>query len=232
MKKIAVLMAVLVAAAVAGDGDIYTIEVHGGLMKNKQVREEVAQIAKAGNINKVDFKKMQEKDCSLIVYPLDGSDFRHGAYWQDEKTCKWHYETIVPTSRARGYGIYNGSWMRIKKGMEYADTKLIIKRSNKCYFLPKEEKPGDGNFKRSEWKVVGPNTVEIHFGLYADKGVFLGLGADDPKKSDYEEHKDMWNVFDSPLDCSDVPSREEWTVKQKVGGRWVVTGRATFYLEP
>lgn len=231
MRKVFVWAAAATVFCAGGNGDIDTIEVHGGLMKNKQVREEVAQIAKAGNINKVDFEKMQKKDCSLIVYPMDGSDFRHGAYWQDEKTCKWHYETIVPTSRARGYGIYNGWWMRIKKGMEYADTKIIIKRSNKCYFLPKEEKPGDGGFKRSEWKVVGPNTVEIHMGLCSDKGDYMGLDGDH-KKSDYEEHKGMWNVFDSPLDCSAIPSREEWTIKQKVNGRWVVTGRATFYLEP
>ena len=231
MKKIVVLMAVLVGMVSAGNGDINSIEVHGGLMKNKQVREEVAEIAKAGNIHKVDAKKMQEKDCSLIFYPKDGSDFKHGARWQDKNTCKWHYGTIVPTGRAREYGIYNGLWSRIKKGMQYADTRLIIKRSNKCYFLPKEEKPGDGNFKRSEWKVVGPNTVEIHMGLYSGKGFSMWLD-DDLGKSDYEEHKNMWNVFNSPLDCSDVPSREEWTIKQKVNGRWIVTGRATFDLEP
>ncbi len=213
---------------VADDGDIKSIEVRGNPMQNADVQSEVDILKKAGNINNVDFKKMQEDNCNLVVRPMDGSDFKHGAYWQDKDTCERHYSTIVPSKKALGMGIYNGSWARINKSSDvdkiYADTKLTIKRSNKCFFLGKEIVKNDGGLKRNKWKVVGDRTVELHTGLYLDKGEFLLLKGTDSKK-------EAWNVFNSPLNCSETPSSEEWTVHQKVNGRWVQTGHAKFYIQ-
>jgi len=160
------------------------------------------------------------KDCSLIIYPKDGSDFKHGAYWQDKNTCERHYQTTVPSKQARGMGIYNGLWSKITNNKtDYADTKLTIKRSNKCFFLDKVN-----GWKRSEWKVVGDNTVELHIGEFSDKGAELGLNGTNSKK-------DAWNVFNSPLNCSETPSKEEWTVHQKINGRWIKTAHAKFYIQ-
>jgi len=225
-----VIASVFAVGGYGGDGTIKSIEVHGGLINNKQVRKEVSEIAKAGDIHKIDIKKMQKKDCSLTFYPLDGSDFKHGARWQDKYTCEWHYSNVVPMSKTRTYGIYNGLWSRINKNTEYADTRIRIKRSNRCYFIDKEKVKGDGGFKRNEWKVIGDDTVELHMGLYAYKGGELDIP--DENRSNYEVHKDAWNVFDRPLNCSDVPSREEWTVYQKVNGRWQITARQTFVINP
>lgn len=221
------LVSLIITAGISYADDsrkIKSIEVHGGLEKSKNVQREIAEIKKAGNINKVDFKKMQKKDCSLTVYPIDGSDLKHGAYWQDKKTCERHYSTIVPSKKALSMGIYNGLWSRINKSDKtdkmYMDTKLTIKRSNKCFFLQKTK---DG-WKRNEWKIIGERTVELYMGLFSDKGAELDLNGTDA-------NKDAWNVFNSPLNCSETPSGEEWTVHQKVNGSWIETAHAKFYIQ-
>jgi len=226
MMKSKILIGLVLGALVSpcfadNSGDIKSIEVHGDLMKNKNVQNEVKEIAKAGNIENLDIKKMQEKNCNMVFYPLDGSDLKHGAYWQDKYTCERHYGTVIPSKKARQIGIYNGLWSRITKNKtEYADTKLTIKRSNKCFFLEK----GKNGWRRNEWKATGDRTVELHIGLFSDKGAEMGL-------SGTQKNKDAWNVFNSPLNCSETPSSEEWTVHQKLNGRWIETGHAKFYIQ-
>ena len=159
-----------------------------------------------------------------------GKDFKHGAYWVEKGNCKRHYSNIIPVGKAYRYGVYYGTWEDITKGkVDYADTKTVVEVSNRCYFISKFN--GKTGLKRNEWKRIGDNKVELYIGDYVYKGDENEFG-DDYNPTDINQHRKSWNIFNSPLNCSEVPQREKWTVYQKINGRWQITARQTFIINP
>jgi hypothetical protein len=79
--------------------------------------------------------------------------YAKGPHWED-KNGTVHDDNIVFASKAKSYGVDEN----IKPFKGYIDVKVIIRVESKCWFLANDR--ADGGFKRSEWRVIGENTVE------------------------------------------------------------------------
>jgi hypothetical protein len=164
----------------------------------------------------------EEPECP---HGIKGYERINGAYWVD-KDCTAHNSTTISKKKAKEYGIFYWDWQIKTKGkIDYVKTKIEIKRSNRCFYLKK----GKNGWSRKEWKRKSDDTVEISMGDYCCKGAELTL-IEAKDKEDLK--KNYWNVFDMPLNCSEAPSFEWWTVKQKINGKWKVVGREKFIINP
>ncbi len=223
--KGAVIASVFAAGSYGVEPTIKTAELHGSAQTDKRILGGIKNANKVGKVTRETLGLTCGDD-----FVIKGHDFKHGAYWVEKGNCKRHYSNIIPASKAYRYGVYYGTWRDITKGKtEYTDTKTVVEVSNRCYFTGKFD--GTGGLKRSEWKRIGDNKVELHIGNYSYKGDENELG-DDYHPSSAEEHKKAWNIFNSPLNCSEVPQHEKWTVYQKIDGKWQITARQTFIINP
>jgi len=223
--KGAVIASVFAVSSYSGEPTIKTAELHGSAKTDKRILDGINNANKTGKVTRKTLMLTCGDD-----FRIKGKDFKHGAYWVEKGSCKRHHSNVIPASKAYRYGVYYGSWDEITKGkIEYADTRTVVEVSNRCYFIGKFD--GKSGLKRSEWKRISENKVELHIGNYAYKGDESDLG-DDYNPMSIEDHKKAWNIFDSPLNCSEVPQREEWTVYQKINGKWKVVGREKFIINP
>jgi len=166
------------------------------------------------------------KECDFSLEFVPKNDFKHGAFYLSTKDCKRHNGSTFSAKNTHAYGVYFGEWRRITHGKkDYAPTKLRVRVSNHCYFL---EKGGENGFKRSDWRKIDDDTIEINRYEYYAKGADIGVS----DFSDIKDRKKAWNVFDMPLNCAEEPQREEWTILQKVDGRWQVTAKQRFIINP
>jgi len=160
--------------------------------------------------------------CDVMPLPA-----KNGPVWLD-KNCTFHYGNIVPSSKAVRYEVYYGDWgLLTNQKVEYRETRLRIRRSNRCFFL---KKGGDDGWKKSDIKVLSDDEVEIKMRGYCCKGCDMSFSEKEPTIEELK--RDYWNVFDMPFTCSQAPSVEWWTVYQKFGNMWKVVAKQKFYIEP
>jgi hypothetical protein len=128
-------------------------------------------------------------------------------FWID-KSGEKHFSHIVDRSTVEAMAIED-----IKNiPNSLIDTKIIIRQSWNCLCL-------SDDFTKNDYRVIGDRTAEIKMGKYPGYGVTLG----------YSIHKKSCKIpVLGDKDCSDAGLREEWTVKQKVKGKWVEVGRGWF----
>ena len=128
-------------------------------------------------------------------------------FWTD-KNGKKHYTNNVDKKTVRS--MYVEDLGNTRK--DYVDTKIIIRQSWNCLCL-------SDDFTKSDYKVIGDRKAEISLGKTIGYGASLG----------YFNDKETCKLpVLGDRDCSDNGLREEWTVKQKVKGRWITVGKGWF----
>jgi len=134
-----------------------------------------------------------------------------GEYWIPTNG-KMKSGNTFSAAAAKEYGIRTGKRVNGK-------TKLVIKVAVPCLFLSKAD------FPRSDWKRVGPFTVEV-YDVADDSGRFaLGVIKEKPTE------KKMWDVFGNGYNCKEFPNMEWWKAYRWTGSKWSQVGSGEFRIE-